>query len=103
LIGEGVSQRSLQVAIGLLVAYFANLAPKALQPLSERCAPATAQALQRLSGWTLVLGGLGYSLAWLVLPIAQAGIWSMAILGSGLLLVAARCGWARQAARRAGR
>jgi hypothetical protein len=40
-----------------------------------------------------VLGGLGYSLAWLVLPIEQAGLVAMVVLGGGVALVAARVAW----------
>lgn len=92
-IGDETSKRAVQVAMGLIVVYCANLAPKALEPLSNGCEPARLQALQRFSGWTLVLAGLGYSLAWLIAPIEHAGVSSMAILGAGALLVAARCLW----------
>lgn len=99
-IGDDTSKRIIQVAIGLLVVYFANLAPKTLEPLSATCEPARLQSLQRFTGWALVLGGLGYSLAWLVLPIERAGIWSMALLGTGLLAAAGRSIWTINASRR---
>ena len=92
-IGDATGKRVIKVAIGLLVVYFSNLAPKTLEPLSEGRDPARVQALQRFTGWALVLGGLGYALAWLVVPIEHAAIVSMAILGSALLLVVARCLW----------
>ena len=92
-LGEETSQRVIQVASGLLVVYVANLAPKALEPLSASCEPSRVQALQRFSGRTLLLGGLGYSLAWLVVPIDHAAVTSMAILGTCLLLVVARYAW----------
>lgn len=92
-IGDETGKRVIQVAIGLMVVYFSNLAPKTLEPLSEGRDPARVQALQRFTGWALVLGGLGYALAWMVAPIEHAAIISMAILGSALLLVVARCFW----------
>ena len=92
-IGDQTSKRVIQVAIGLMVVYFANLAPKTLEPLTERVSPARGQALQRFSGWALVLGGLGYALAWLVAPFDYAAITSMAILGTCFLLVVGRCAW----------
>ena len=92
-IGDEISQRAVQVAIGLIVVYCANLAPKTLEPLASSCDPARVQSLQRFSGWAIVIGGLGYSLAWLIAPIDYAAITSMAILGTSLLLVLARCAW----------
>lgn len=92
-IGDETSRRTIQVALGLIVVYFSNLAPKTLEPLSESCDPARVQALQRFSGWTLVLGGLGYSFAWLLAPIDYAAVTSKLILGTSLLLVVARCAW----------
>ena len=92
-IGEETSKRAVQVAIGFLVVFSANLAPKTLEPLATACDPSRIQSLQRFCGWTLVLAGLGYSLVWLVAPIEHAGVSSMAILGAGVLLVAARYLW----------
>ncbi len=92
-IGAETAQRVIQVAIGFMVVYFANLAPKTLEPLVAGCEPSRIQALQRFCGWTLVLGGLGYSLAWLVAPIEHAAISAIAILGTGVLMVAARYAW----------
>jgi Ca2+/Na+ antiporter len=92
-IGDETAKRAVQVAIGLILVYFANLAPKTLEPLADSCDPSRVRALQRFSGWALVIGGLGYSLAWLVVPIDAAAIVSMAILGTCLLLVVARCAW----------
>lgn len=92
-IGDETAKRAVQIAIGLVVVYCANLAPKALEPLSASCDPARVQALQRFSGWTLVLGGIGYALAWLVVPFDYAAITSMAILGTGFLLVVGRYAW----------
>ncbi len=92
-IGDETSQRAILAAIGLIAVYFANLAPKTLEPLSANCEPSRIQALQRFCGRTLVLGGFGFSLAWLVVPIDYAAITSMAILGTAVLLVVARYAW----------
>ena len=96
-IGDSTAKRIVQMAIGLIVVYFSNLAPKTLEPLSEGRDPARVQALQRFTGWALVLGGLGYALAWLVVPIDHAAITSMAILGTAVLLVVTRCAWTLKA------
>ncbi len=87
-------ERAQGVMVGLVLVVCANLVPKTLEPLSaQRCKPAKKQSLQRFAGWTLVLAGLGYSIAWLVLPLEQARIPAMSIVATGLLLVLARVAW----------
>lgn len=93
-IGNDAMERTQGVMMGLIVVVFSNLAPKTLEPLSDSgCDPSRKQSLQRFSGWTLVLAGLGYSLAWLVLPIEHAGVVAMIVLATGVALVAARVAW----------
>ncbi len=92
-IGGDAMERMQGVMMGLIVMVFSNLAPKTLEPLASGCDPARKQAIQRFSGWTLVLGGLGYSLAWLVLPIEYAGTVAMVVLASAVALVVARVAW----------
>ena len=49
---------------GMLVVLYANALPKTLSPLSRmRCDPGAEQALRRLVGWSLTVGGLGYTAA----------------------------------------
>jgi len=87
-------ERVKGIMAGLVVVVFSNLAPKTLEPLGgSRCSPARKQSLQRFSGWTLVLAGLGYSLAWLVLPLEHARTVAIVILASGVALVIARVAW----------
>ena len=45
---------------------------------------ARVQAFQRLAGWTWVLGGLGYTAAWLALPIDVAAPVSMAFVAAAM-------------------
>lgn len=93
-IGAGATERAQGVMMGLIVMVFSNLAPKTLKPLSaSACNPSRKQSLQRFSGWVLVLGGLGYSLAWLVLPLERAGGVAMVVLASCVAVVAARVAW----------
>ncbi len=95
LIDSSTQQRAQGVMIGMVLVVFANLVPKTLEPLtSTRCGPSQNQAVQRFAGWTLVLAGLGYSLAWLVLPIEHARVPAMSLVAAGLVLVLARVGWA---------
>ena len=93
-IESGTMERMKGVMAGLVVVVFSNLAPKTLEPLSgSGCNAARKQSLQRFSGWTLVLAGLGYSLAWLVLPMSLARTVAMVVLASGVALVVARVAW----------
>lgn len=93
-IGSSTMQRAQGVMAGLVLVIFANLVPKTLEPLSStQCEPSRKQSLQRFTGWTLVLAGLGYSIAWLTFPIEQARIPAMGIVATGILLVAVRVAW----------
>lgn len=53
------------ILAGVIVVFFANTIPK--QVTSARFLP-----MLRIAGWALVLGGLGFSLSWIVLPLAYA-------------------------------
>ena len=100
-IGSDAMERAQGVMMGLIVVVFSNLAPKTLEPLSaSSCDPSRKQSLQRFCGWTLVLGGLGYSLAWLAVPLEHAAVVAMVVLGSGVALVAARVAWFAMIPRR---
>ncbi len=58
-------ERSRGFMAGALVVFLANSIPK--QAGTRR-----ALAMRRAVGWAMVLGGLGYALAWLLLPLAYA-------------------------------
>lgn len=95
LIDPSTSKRAGGVIGGIVLVVFANLVPKTLEPHSRRCStPKKTQAVQRFTGWTLVLAGLGYSLAWLVLPVDLAKFVAMSLVATGLVLVVTRAGWA---------
>src|SRR5471030_2671395 len=80
-----LGQRLLGIMMGVVVMLYANVVPKALRSLSHlQCNPATEQSIRRFGGWSLVLGGLGYVLAWLFAPIAQANMLAVALLGTAL-------------------
>lgn len=97
-IGAELARRLWGAMLGAVVVVYANAAPKVLIPLTRlRCAPSSEQALRRFSGWAIVLGGLGYAAAWLLVPIESAGLVAMGLLGTALLLVIIRCGWAMAA------
>ncbi len=84
-------QRLLGVMAGLVVMYYANAVPKMLKPLATLKNPARHQALQRFIGWALLLGGLGYALAFLLAPFRYTVPIAIALLGSSLIIATARC------------
>lgn len=93
-ISSGFGDRALGVMLGLLVVIYANAVPKALAPLLQsRCDPAADQALRRFTGVGLVLGGLGYSAAWMLAPLDQAALIGGGLLATALVTVIARVGW----------
>lgn len=84
-------RRASGVLLGIIVIGYANLVPKALSPLiTMRCDAATEQALRRFTGWSLVAGGLAYSLCWMLAPLVDARLRSVALLGTAVLLVVGR-------------
>ena len=84
-----LSKRMTMVLTGAFLASAGNLLPKTLPPLVEgRCDVAVAQSLRRFIGWTLTLTGLGFALAWLVLPLGLAAPVSLVVGALGVLTTA---------------
>lgn len=96
-------QRLMGVLMGTVVIASANLIPKRLVPLARAsCDLAREQTLRRFCGRVLVLGGLGYTLAYALAPIASAAMLAICLLAPAAVTVAvisARCAWNRRAAR----
>lgn len=90
-ISTELSHRLLGVLLGAVVVIYANAVPKALASYTRlRRSPAAEQAARRFAGWSLVLGGIGYMLAWLFAPIAIANLIAGVLLGVALLLAVLR-------------
>ena len=102
-IGAETVQRLMGVLMGTVVIATANLIPKRLVPLVRvSCDPAREQTLRRFCGRVLVLGGLGYTLAFALAPIAIASTLAICLLAPAAVAVAgvsARCAWHRRGAR----
>jgi hypothetical protein len=93
-LGDHVRDRVMGVAMGGVLMVMGNYVPKRLTPITEsRCDPVRAQALQRFVGWSFVLGGIVYVLAWLVLPIGVAGTVAMSACALSVIVVALRVFW----------
>jgi len=87
-IEPSTGERTMGVAIGLVLVVFANFMPKNLGPLSEaRCASAKGQNLRRFAAWTFVLAGLGHAIIWLTFSVEQAHTWAKVPVAAGLVLV----------------
>lgn len=98
--------RLMGMLMGSVVLVSANAIPKRLVPLARlSCDPVREQTLRRFCGLALVLGGLGYTLAYALAPIAIASTLAICVLAPAVLVVAgitARCAWTRRTARRSG-
>ena len=91
-ISAEMSHRLLGAMLGAVVVVYSNAIPKLLVgSMSQRCSPAADQAARRFAGWSLVLGGIAYMLAWLLAPLELAGLIGGALLAAALLLAVARC------------
>lgn len=94
------ARRLAGVLLGAIVVVYANAIPKALAARMRCASPGADQAARRFAGWALVLGGLGYMLAWLAAPIGVAGMVGGLALGASVTCAALGC--IRSSARRAG-
>lgn len=94
------ARRLAGALLGGVVVVYANAIPKALSKRMRCTSPAADQAARRFAGWALVLGGLGYMLAWLAAPLHLAGMVGGLMLG--LAVTCAALGCIRIGARHAG-
>ena len=78
------------VAGGLIIVAFGNVIPKKLVRF-DPADPGRKLALQRFSGWVIVLAGLANALIWAFAQMDRAALWSMAPLVGALALVTLRC------------
>jgi len=73
LLGFGTSttiDRVWGVTVGIILMVIGNATPKVMPPLNvQACTLQSTHKMQRFAGWALLLGGAGYVLSWLFLPI----------------------------------
>jgi len=99
-LSPNLARRLPGVLMGAVVVFYANAVPKRLTSLIEsRCDPIAGQAIRRFTGWTLVLGGAGYAIAWVIAPLTYADVLAPGILGTAVLLVIVRFAWAMRGKR----
>lgn len=69
-------ERGTGVVIGLVLAWTGNLMPK--WGAGNKCASdGEAFRMKRFAGITMMMGGLGYALAYFVAPLDDAASWAM--------------------------
>jgi hypothetical protein len=70
-----LAKRIVGVNIGLMLMILGNYMPKKMFGTTESCSNSRecSSSIQRFMGWTFVLGGILYALAWLTLDLDQAG------------------------------
>lgn len=86
--------RATNVILGVLLLSMGNDMPKQLVPLSARhCSGAQAHAMRRFAGWTWVIAGSGYAIAWLALPLEVAKPLSLVLVVSAMLVTAGPLLW----------
>ncbi|MDB5470684.1 MAG: hypothetical protein JWR84_2244 [Caulobacter sp.] len=89
-ISYDMSLRITMAVIGLVLVYQANAIPKDVAGRS-----ANYQAVKRVAGWALVLGGLGYVAAWLFAPLEIAAFVSMAAVIAAVIYIYGYRRWRR--------
>lgn len=87
LITEPVSERVIQVIIGLGFAAYANLMPKMLYGAPSVRAATWTQGVLRVSGWAMTLAGLAYAGLWAFAPLVFADVASMIVVMAGVAVM----------------
>ena len=84
-------RRITMIILGAYLVVTGNVIPKTVATASSmQCSGARLQAFQRFAGWTWVLCGLGFSTAWLALPIDAAKSVSTALVVSAMVVTIVR-------------
>ena len=95
-------KRIIGINTGLMLIVLGNYMPKKNQSTASQCgcsSKSSSSAIQRFMGWTFVLGGLLYTLAWITLDLDQAGIAIMFSFPAAIAIIfAARFSYLRSVA-----
>lgn len=95
LIGDDLGDRIVMVVLGLVVAVMNNAVPKQLAPPRASAeAEALAQAVRRVGGWAMTLGGLAWAAIWAFAPIAAANPLAIAVMVAAMAVTAGHGLWA---------
>ncbi|MFT4911646.1 MAG: hypothetical protein ACI9YM_000216 [Brevundimonas sp.] len=86
LIDADTARRGVQVAIGLVLAAFANRMPKQVGRWRGVLADARERRALRVGGWSLTLAGLAHAGLWAFAPLAVADVVAMAVVATATLV-----------------
>ena len=89
LIDPETVQRIVMGAIGLMVVWYGNRAPKTFTPSVH------AQRVHRFTGWSMVLSGLVYAGTWAFAPTQVALTVGTGAVALGLIATLGYCLWLR--------
>lgn len=79
-------ERGTGVVIGLVLAWTGNMMPK--WGAGKKCASdGEAFRMKRFAGIVMMLGGLGYAVAFVLAPLEQAAYWAMLPVVIALLII----------------
>lgn len=95
LIDDETKTRGVMVLIGLCLAAIGNSMPKTLDgpPPESVSLAALRQAVLRLGGWALMLGGLAFAGLWAFAPRDVAFVGSLTAVGAAMVVTVGGCGW----------
>ena len=93
-IDADTARRGVQVAVGLVLAGFANRMPKQIRRWRGPAADAREQRALRVGGWSLTLAGLAHAGLWAFAPLAVADILAMGVVATATLITLGYALWA---------
>jgi len=93
-IDTDMARRGVQVAIGLILAGFANRMPKQIRRWRGVAADAREQRALRVGGWSLTLAGLAQAGLWAFAPLAVADTVAMIVVATATLITLGYALWA---------
>tara|TARA_R110002167_G_scaffold127057_2_gene308328 strand:- start:1203 stop:1619 length:417 start_codon:yes stop_codon:yes gene_type:complete len=86
LMDADTGRRAVQVAIGLVLAAFANRMPKQIRRWRGGQADIREQRALRIGGWSLTFAGLVHAGLWAFAPLAVADAGAMVVVAGAMLL-----------------
>ena len=93
--------RGYNVVMGLALAAYGNVMPKMIHPTPPRSIhdATLAQAIARVSGWSMTLAFLVWAALWAFAPLDVARIGALAAVGTSVVVMLGYIAW-RSVARR---
>ena len=102
LVDADMARRGIQVAIGLMLAAYANLMPKQIRRWRSARADAREQAALRVGGWSLTLAGLAHAGLWAFAPLAIADTVAMMVVAGAMVVTLGFAVWSLTLCRSTG-